>query len=252
MSDVTHGPVAADRSELDRQGLATLEAGPRWCLPMAEVLRRGIGHVLAATPASVCLALDNGDIQIWADSSSEVRRVLEEHPAWEFVMLAGPGLGQEVCKVWGLPEGRIEFFSVAAYTAGTPLPVSSALEIRTLGVEWAETVRDHYTHPEFFPIEEIRRRCAAGTITGGFEDGELVGYIGSHAEGSMGMLEVFEGHRHQGYATALESAKIDEHLSHGWTPWAQIFADNVASINLQHKLGLSLTPADEQCFLSIN
>ena len=83
------------------------------------------------------------------------------------------------------------------------------------------------------------RRLAAGTIDGGYLDGELVGFIGMHAEGSMGMLEVFPGWRRRGVALALEAAKIASGLAAGHVPWAQVFPENRASIALQHRLGMA-------------
>lgn len=235
----------------DAAALRLLEAAPRWCFPMAEGLRRGASHAVDVTDAFVTCRLLNGDPQIWAREASQVGDILAMHPDWGFVNLCGPGLGQEACRAWGISEERIEPFHLAVYERGTRLPVAGSLDVLALGVEWAPTVREHYSHPEFFPLAEIERRCEAGTVLGGFDEaGELVGYIGTHAEGSMGMLEVFEGHRRRGYAVELEGAKANEHLSHGWTPWAQIFVDNQASIELQRKLGLTLTPADEQCFLA--
>jgi RimJ/RimL family protein N-acetyltransferase len=43
---------------------------------------------------------------------------------------------------------------------------------------------------------------------------------------------------------------VNHELSQGHVPWAQIFLGNEASIALQRRLGLTLTPADEQCFIA--
>lgn len=68
----------------------------------------------------------------------------------------------------------------------------------------------------------------------------LAGFAGTHEEGSMGMLEVFEPYRRRGIAAALEKYLINRTLEKGFTPYCQVFTDNAASIRLQEKLGLKL------------
>jgi tRNA (guanine37-N1)-methyltransferase len=67
-----------------------------------------------------------------------------------------------------------------------------------------------------------------------------VGFIGKHAEGSMGLLEVLPENRRQGLARTLESFLIDRELREGNLPYCQVFRDNAASLALQKKLGLQL------------
>ena len=66
----------------------------------------------------------------------------------------------------------------------------------------------------------------------------LAGFIGTHSEGSMGMLEVFPEHRRKGYGMMLESYLIRWHLERGWTPFGHVIDGNEASIRLQQKAGM--------------
>ena len=71
-----------------------------------------------------------------------------------------------------------------------------------------------------------------------FEDGKLAGFIGTHSEGSMGILEVFPEHRRKGYGMMLESYLIRWHLERGWTPFGHVIDGNEASVRLQQKAGM--------------
>ncbi|SCH02613.1 GNAT family N-acetyltransferase [Romboutsia sp. 1001713B170207_170306_H8] len=66
----------------------------------------------------------------------------------------------------------------------------------------------------------------------------MVGFIGSHLEGSMGILEVFPQYRRNGYASELERFMINDFIRKGMIPFCQVEVNNEKSIRLQRKLGL--------------
>lgn len=86
-------------------------------------------------------------------------------------------------------------------------------------------------------VKHIRKRLVYGCYSGE----TIVGMIGMHMQGSMGMLEVKEEFRHRGYAVAMEKFLINSLLSKGLVPYCQIIEDNVASLSLQRKLGLDIS-----------
>jgi tRNA (guanine37-N1)-methyltransferase len=69
---------------------------------------------------------------------------------------------------------------------------------------------------------------------------DLVGFIGLHADGAMGMLEILPKYRRRGYASELLATLADTLLARGWLPWGQIFCDNEASFALNEKLGMTV------------
>lgn len=73
----------------------------------------------------------------------------------------------------------------------------------------------------------------------GFDNGKLIGFIGEHLEGSMGLLYVFPEFRNCGYASSLEKALITYTMQNGFIPFGQVEKDNVASLLLQKKLGMT-------------
>ena len=98
--------------------------------------------------------------------------------------------------------------------------------------------------------EEIRGLLDGGGILGGFEDGELVGFVGEHPCGSIGMLYVLPDHRGRGWGRSLLEAKVKDHQARGWMPWSEVYEDNKVSLRLHRSLGMKVTPANEQCYLS--
>lgn len=71
----------------------------------------------------------------------------------------------------------------------------------------------------------------------GYKDNELVGFIGEHLEGGMGLLLVFPEHRRKGYAEELEKAYIKHTIDRGFVPFGQVVVGNEPSFKLQEKLG---------------
>lgn len=152
------------------------------------------------------------------------------------------------------------------------------LVIRPLDVTYAKEAAEHYhllDDPEY-----IRQRLEKGQMFGAFlpvekpagdkgqddnvrwnysaqetsknleiiENGStrLVGYIGFHEEGSIGMLEVFPEYQRRGIGMALETYIMNLTLERGWIPYGQIIVGNDNSMLLQKKMGLCVSK--EQLF----
>lgn len=86
--------------------------------------------------------------------------------------------------------------------------------------------------------DELLSDLSSGMVTGLFDGNVLLGFIGFHPEGSMGMLHVFEEHRKKGYGELLEKLDINRALDMGIVPYCHVFFSNRASLSLQEKLGL--------------
>ena len=70
---------------------------------------------------------------------------------------------------------------------------------------------------------------------------EMVGYVGEHLEGSIGMLYVFPEWRGRGFALEMQSYMLNRALEMGAYSYGQIFEDNEASIALSRKMGLKFS-----------
>ena len=69
----------------------------------------------------------------------------------------------------------------------------------------------------------------------------MVGFIGQHLEGSMGLLEVLPQYRKNGYGMELEQTMINYMLEKGLIPFCQVEVTNEKSLRLQKKLGLTIS-----------
>ena len=141
---------------------------------------------------------------------------------------------QAVSAAFGL-DGK-DFCTQWVYAPSEP-PAVPAFDIRPLELCHAKQAAAHY-HLFEDTGPYLTSRIAAGRMWGLFDGGRLAGFVGTHSEGSMGLLEVFPEFRRKGYGLALEQYLIAWHLSRGWTPFGHVIDGNEASICLQKKAGM--------------
>lgn len=122
----------------------------------------------------------------------------------------------------------------ACYTKKEALPVKHK-DIRPLELKDLDYVAAHYPNGSREYLEE---RICAGVMYGAYADERLVAFVGSHDEGSMGMMYVEEDYRHRGIGESLAAYKINRELELGYIPYDHIIVGNEASVKLQEKLGL--------------
>lgn len=120
------------------------------------------------------------------------------------------------------------------YTAKEMLPVNYK-DIRPLTMENAAYVTDHYGYDEASYVTE---RILAGAMWGAFDGEKLVGFIGLHGDGSLGLLYVDEDYRRKGIAASLQAYGINRLVEQGYVPYGHILDGNEASLALQEKMGM--------------
>ena len=123
------------------------------------------------------------------------------------------------------------------YVAQTPPPRRGA-DIRPLTREWLPLAAQHYSVVDD-PAAYLEGCLMRGRLWGLFEGEDLAGFIGTHPEGSMGLLEIFPAYRRKGYGYELEAFLVEWLLCEGFVPYCHVARDNAASIALQQKLGLT-------------
>ncbi|MBP3885001.1 MAG: GNAT family N-acetyltransferase [Olsenella sp.] len=229
------------------RALEELSRAPRRTFPLAELARRGRGEVVLAQDGCVLMRDPGGMQLLWSRDRELGRSVVEALVEPTVVDCLEPALVRDVELAHALTV--VLPYHLAIYEKKTPIEVDAERDIRRLDDSFFDVVRSTYSHPEYKTDDEVRELLRSGRVWGGFVEGELVGYIGEHPVGSMGMLEVFPEWRRQGWGYALEATLINETLRRGETPWCEVYPDNKASIRLQKKLGLKVTPANEQCYL---
>jgi GNAT superfamily N-acetyltransferase len=124
------------------------------------------------------------------------------------------------------------------YLKKDKLPVSEDIVIKEIQESQIEQILKYYNKVS---KEELRQIIKQGNLFGGYKEGKMVGFIGLHLEGSLGLLEVFPEYRRRGYGTILESFLINRQLDKGLLPFGQVVIGNEKSFALQRKLGFELS-----------
>jgi tRNA (guanine37-N1)-methyltransferase len=201
---------------------------------MRELLMRGLGEVVHAGPDGVLLREKEGGTCFLAGANAEDDLRLAAQADGELLTLHRLESAQAL-----LEQGRWTGFQdcwQAVYLGEAPREPEE--DLRILGPEYLETVHAHY-HPEkdgAYLLDRLEQR----TMLGVFVEDQLAGFIGTHSEGSIGMLEVFPAYRRQGLASALERGMMFLQMRQGWQPYGHIIVGNDASLALQKKLGLTV------------
>lgn len=114
----------------------------------------------------------------------------------------------------------------------------NSMDIKPLNHKDKSIITENY---KSLTDEELKKLLDKKSLLGGYVNNNLVGFIGNHLEGSMGILEIFPEYRRKGYAYILESYLIEKMLSKGLVPFAQIEVTNIKSIELHKKLNFNIS-----------
>ncbi|MDT8716811.1 GNAT family N-acetyltransferase [Clostridium sp. 19966] len=115
------------------------------------------------------------------------------------------------------------------------------IQIKTLTEEYIEEIENNYSGKDLCSSGYVERRIKAGAMEGAFLDSKLCGFIGTHMEGSIGMLEVLPQYRGRGIGKALQAAAANKALEHGRYVYGQVVEGNSVSRKLQESLGFELS-----------
>lgn len=119
------------------------------------------------------------------------------------------------------------------------IPLRGICDIRPLTAKDAAAVIEHYHM--LSNIDEAHDLIEKKLMYDAEIEGELVGFIGWHSDGSAGMLEVFPEYRRRGIGVELECFMHNLHIERGWIPYGQVYTSNDASRQLQGKLDLTVS-----------
>lgn len=198
---------------------------------MMELLHRGLGEVVYENGMDILLQFENLYMIHVADENSALK-LLKQIPETALIITT-----QEFVRNILETEFDKKGFCKCAQALCTrkeALPVSHK-EIKPLDVSYFDYVIEHYSMAN---PENIKERLVTGNMYGAFDAGKIIGFIGVHNEGSMGMLFVEEEYRKKGIGASLESYLINLQISNGYTPYCHIIEGNEKSLALQEKLGL--------------
>lgn len=201
-------------------------------LPL-HALEQGHAQVLGVLPGALLIydrACDGHMLQ-WDDEQA-ARQLLRDMDRPRWLVLEGTALDEEADRLFDLRSSMLCLSCV--YPSRAPLPSHPLVGLKPMRAADVPLVARHY---DILSVEMIAEAVAEGRLFGGWYQEEMVGFIGLHEEGSLGMLHVFEHWRGQGLATAIESLMINRLLDQGQRVFGQIVVGNQPSIALQRSLG---------------
>ncbi len=205
-----------------------------------ELERRGAQTVLCEENAVILYMPPDGTVLFAAKNEDAARKAARLLPRTGIASVHGEVCAQIAAEALGLKGGA------RCYQARYLLPelpeMTAGIEVRILDEQYIETAARHYKGVGEDSGAYMRERVKAGALLGAFFlNGILAGFIGTHHEGSMGMLEIFPEYRRLGLGYALESALIRRLMEQGAIPYCQVYEGNEASLRLQRKLGLTFS-----------
>lgn len=127
----------------------------------------------------------------------------------------------------------------AVWTSSNLIRNKEDIEVQPLSIDYLEKVHSIYSHD--IGIDYLRERIQTNNLFGYFVKGQLAAFIGMHAEGSMGMLEVKSEYRNQEIGSKLLLWLINHLIEQKRTPFSQITLDNEASCSLHARLGFEFS-----------
>ncbi len=220
--------------------LSLFAEGPLDSVPMEQIVLRGLGKMSYASEGFATVDLPDGTRYFWGTDVIEAKRAMARQTRPSLAVVLSPELEGVLRRTFSANEASMPY-TLVVYEGTEPLPVEAELDVRTLAPSWASVIRKAYSFPEGASAAEIAHLLAKGQILGGFDlDNQLVGFIGEHPDGALGMLEVFPRARRRGFGSALLASKANEHLGKGWTPFSQVMAANDASLALHKAVGFEV------------
>lgn len=219
-----------------------LNRDPVLYLDLTESVRRGEGRVVGAMPHGALVAFNNliegpdYGFTMFADDERTAQALLTLLPSEPgFISVHEDFYRDQLERRFGFPKLR-PCLQVGWLRTVPPAEPETGARIRRLEAAHLPAVCASY---QLEDKEYLGWLIGRGELYGAFEGETLMGFIGRHAEGSMGLLEVLPQYRRRGLGRQLQAHMIGLELSRNRVPYGQVFLDNEVSLALQHSLGMN-------------
>ena len=221
---------------MDRETIARtwFSRDPLLHADMTEALRRGLGVIASAAERGVLVSADEDSCGMLSCADLDTALTLLDGRRFPLLSIHQAELESPLCRELGMETWMR--CRQAVYLGKEP-PAATEEDIRPLTGEHLDFLQANYRHEDSEYLAWLLERRA---LFGAFREEKLVGFIGKHAEGSMGLLEVLPAWRRRGVGESLERFLIAREVERGNLPYCHVFTDNQASLALQQKLGLTL------------
>lgn len=216
-----------------------LETNPVLYAGLIQIRKRGTAEILEETENGIFLldTVSNG-VMLAVENIETGKEWLRKHSDLHSTLFSvfDRELVDFIRAEYGLTE-VLDCYQ-AFYPLNTPPTYRKNLQIQCATQQDLPIILAHYDKLSETELQQVITR---GNLFLAFHNGEAVGFVGEHLEGSMGLLEVFPDCRRQGYGAELESFMISRMLERGLLPYCQVETDNEKSLALQRKLGMTVS-----------
>lgn len=222
----------------EKQLLELLLKDPVFNADIIDAVKKGIADIRYASGKGVLFYNKKGEnFVISADDNDTADEIIGMMDNADLITAHQGFYIKKLKEKFGL-ENTVECFQAAYISKEPPENNSHDVEIKRLGEEYIPFILENY---DMIKDEEyITGRIKEGMF-GAFYEGRIAGFIGTHPEGSIGLLKVLLEYRRRGVAVALEIYIMNRIIKKGLVPYGHIETGNAASVQLQKKLDFSIS-----------
>ncbi|MEG2917454.1 MAG: GNAT family N-acetyltransferase [Clostridium sp.] len=209
---------------------------------MLEIIRRGSAEIIFGNNRGVLLKDNISDIYMMSAKDIETAQlIINKIPEDTLMMVSHQEFYHDlIVKRFNFKDEMICYN--VAYTKKNIIEIPKCkADIRVLQVDNIKQVIENYSSLDLANEEYILERINTKTMFGAFIGEQLCGFVGTHEEGSIGILEVLPKYKGLGIGAALQATATNQGLLAGRYPYGQVKVGNVASITLQKKLGFEIS-----------
>ncbi|MCR5783527.1 MAG: GNAT family N-acetyltransferase [Clostridia bacterium] len=205
-------------------------------LGLDRVLKRGSGEIVADTDQALLVrdSVSGAYLLACTDNVTGLA-LLDRHVGSDcgLLMVSDHALGITAFERYGFSD-KIECYQVAYY--GEKPSVDGRLTVREADEHDLPMLTGNYG---MVSPEELEKLVGRKSVLLGYDGESLIGFIGEHLEGSMGLLHVFPEYRRRGFGAALQKHLMARTMEKGYVPFGQVEKGNLGSLELQKKLGMT-------------
>ena len=205
-------------------------------LGLDRVIKRGTAQIMEERDEALFLRDSVSGAYFLACGDAPLGiEILDRHAdrGYELLMTSDHAIGTAAFERYGFSE-KLECWQVAYY--GEKREPDGKLAVRVADAGDLPLLAEYYS---LISPEELEKVVERKAMLLGYLGDRLVGFVGEHLEGSMGLLYVFPEFRRRGFAVSLQSHMIARTLDAGFIPFGQVEKDNFASLELQKKLRMT-------------
>ena len=205
-------------------------------LGLDRVLKRGSGEVIVNREDALFIydRVSGAYMLACTDAATGIP-ILDRYKCngYDLLMVSDYTTGKAAFERYGF-SGKLECYQVAYY--GEKPQTGGLLSVRTADESDLPMLTETY---DLISPEELKKVVCRKSILLGYHQDRLIGFIGEHLEGSMGILYIFPEYRHRGFGSELQARFIAKTMEEGYVPFGQVEKENRASLRLQKKLGMT-------------